>query len=109
MPEGSPVFQLLDHVQLPFDLGRPDVMSVTVELEPGSAGSPPPFTVCAEFRYSLMFSSRRVVATTSCPAARSAGINRVPITPDPPARKIRTFPFFRRVGCSLIDFARGIG
>src|SRR4051812_3228410 len=41
MPEGSPVLQLLDQVSLPFDLGRPDVMSVTIELEPGSAGSPP--------------------------------------------------------------------
>ncbi|MGO4535710.1 cupin domain-containing protein [Leifsonia sp. 2MCAF36] len=41
MPEGSPVFQLLDHVQLRFDLGRPDVMSVTIELEPRSPGSPP--------------------------------------------------------------------
>jgi quercetin dioxygenase-like cupin family protein len=41
MPTGTPVYQLLDHVRLPFDLGRPDVMSVTIELEPGSAGSPP--------------------------------------------------------------------
>jgi quercetin dioxygenase-like cupin family protein len=32
---------MLDHVSLPFDIGQPDVMSVTIELAPGSAGSPP--------------------------------------------------------------------
>ena len=41
MPNGSPTYDLLDHVAMPFDLGRPDVMSVTIELEPGSPGSPP--------------------------------------------------------------------
>lgn len=41
MSDGKPVFAMLDHVTIPFDLGRPDVMTVTVELEPGSAGSPP--------------------------------------------------------------------
>lgn len=41
MPDTAPVFQFLDHVELPADLGRPDVMTVTVELAPGSAGSPP--------------------------------------------------------------------
>ncbi|WP_019179576.1 cupin domain-containing protein [Microbacterium yannicii] len=33
--------QLLDHVELDFDLGQPNVVTVTIELEPGSAGSPP--------------------------------------------------------------------
>jgi quercetin dioxygenase-like cupin family protein len=41
MSNGSPTDDLLDHVAMPFDLGRPDVMSMTIELEPGSAGSPP--------------------------------------------------------------------
>ena len=41
MADGSPTYHMLDHVEMPFDLGRPDVMSVMIELEPGSAGSPP--------------------------------------------------------------------
>jgi quercetin dioxygenase-like cupin family protein len=41
MPDPAPTYQMLGHVQLPFDLGRPDVMTMTVELEPGSAGSAP--------------------------------------------------------------------
>jgi hypothetical protein len=41
MLKNSPVFELLKWVQLPFDLRRPDVMSVTIELKPGSEGSPP--------------------------------------------------------------------
>jgi len=41
MNAGDPVYQMLDRVQLPSDLGRPEVMSVTIELEPGSQGSPP--------------------------------------------------------------------
>src|SRR5262245_14808276 len=41
MSNGSPTYDLLDHVAMPFDLGRPDVMFMTIELEPGSAGSPP--------------------------------------------------------------------
>ncbi|PRZ42333.1 Cupin domain-containing protein [Antricoccus suffuscus] len=33
--------EVLDHVQPGFDFGQPNVMTVTVELEPGSAGAPP--------------------------------------------------------------------
>lgn len=36
-----PKFEMLDHVKVPFDLGQPDVMSMTIELSPGSQGSPP--------------------------------------------------------------------
>jgi quercetin dioxygenase-like cupin family protein len=41
MSNGSPTYDLLDNVAMPFDLGRPDVMFMTIELEPGSAGSAP--------------------------------------------------------------------
>lgn len=41
MPTLPSGMQMLDHVQLGFDLGQPNVMTVTIELEPGSAGSPP--------------------------------------------------------------------
>ncbi|MGD8167173.1 cupin domain-containing protein [Herbiconiux sp. P16] len=32
---------MLDHVSVPFERGRPDVMTVTIELEPGALGSGP--------------------------------------------------------------------
>ncbi|WP_022887452.1 cupin domain-containing protein [Glaciibacter superstes] len=41
MPRLPPGLQILDHVQLGLDLDRPDVMTVTIELEPGTVGSPP--------------------------------------------------------------------
>ena len=41
MPGPLSGIEVLDHVQLGFDLGQPDVTTVTVELEPGSAGALP--------------------------------------------------------------------
>ena len=41
MNDSAPVYEMLGHAAVPFDLGRPDVMTMTIELEPGSAGSGP--------------------------------------------------------------------
>lgn len=41
MSDVPPKFEMLDNVAVPFDLGQPDVMTMTIELTAGSAGSPP--------------------------------------------------------------------
>lgn len=41
MNDDAPVYTVLDHITVPFELGRPNVMTVTIELEPGSVGSGP--------------------------------------------------------------------
>ena len=41
MRDSSPAYDVLGHVTVPVDLGRPDVMTMTIELEPGSPGSGP--------------------------------------------------------------------
>jgi quercetin dioxygenase-like cupin family protein len=41
MNDSAPVYEMLGHAAVPFDLGRPDVMTMTIELAPGSAGSGP--------------------------------------------------------------------
>ncbi|GAA5136856.1 hypothetical protein GCM10023339_76350 [Alloalcanivorax gelatiniphagus] len=41
MSESAANISLLDHAQLPEGFGPANVVTVTIELEPGSAGSPP--------------------------------------------------------------------
>jgi uncharacterized cupin superfamily protein len=40
MPDPIPSLQMLGHAERGFDVGPADVIAVTVELEPGSAGAP---------------------------------------------------------------------
>ena len=40
MPDPIPSLQMLGHAERGFDVGPADIVAVTLELEPGSAGAP---------------------------------------------------------------------